>query len=90
MPSQRTHSNTNHNGDASQPLTAANLTAHDTRMSTAPDGPTPMQRWYTNSEDRIVQGRVAHHWEENTDREALAAEIERIVQEVSERNGGRW
>lgn len=92
MPSQPTNNHTNHESSGSRepPLTSANLAAHDNRMSAAPEGPTPMQRWYTSTEDRVVQGRAARWWEELVDRDALATEIERIVQEVSKGKGEKW
>lgn len=87
MPSQEPNITTSGQHEANgQRLTAATLSAHDTLTIISPSRPTPMQRWFT-SNDRIVRDRQTDNWEDLVERDALAAEIERIVQDTSKAKG---
>lgn len=38
-------------------LTAASIAAHNAQAATRSKGPTPMERWWMETEDQVVQGR---------------------------------
>lgn len=74
----------NNRGPAS--LTAANLAVHEAQSSSATTDPKPMQRWWSETNDRLVQGRAIQRPNNTVDKDELAKEIERIVQEANDKN----
>lgn len=91
MPLQADHiHNDGVSNDSRRLLTPVNLAEHEARSSAEQKDPTPMQRWYINAEDQIVQGRVGHYWKSNVYRDPLATEIERIIQDVSKGKNSKW
>lgn len=70
-------------------LTAANLAIHDTQMSIAPQDPTPIQRWWMEVNVRVDQRGDETQWNELVDRDELAKEIERIIQQLHQKKDSK-
>ncbi|KAF2170977.1 hypothetical protein M409DRAFT_51214 [Zasmidium cellare ATCC 36951] len=64
-------------GSGSHPLTHSNLATHQ-RASTHTSGPSPMDRWLLDPDDRLVRQRVAKYWAELLAHDDVAKAIQEV------------